>query len=44
MDKLVEKLDVGDGITSTPAIKSITGTQSLRDTLALMKRSRNFFQ
>ena len=37
--KIVKKLDVEDGNSQTPAMENIVGTQSLRDTLALMKRS-----
>ena len=33
-----------DENTKTPAIENITGTQSLRDTLTLMKKSKNFFK
>ena len=36
---IVKKSDVEDGNSQTPAIESITATQSLRDTLTLMKRS-----
>ena len=32
-----------DENTQTPAIEKIPGTQSLRDTLTLMKKSKNFF-
>ena len=37
-----KKSDVEDGNSQTPAIENIIGTQSLRDTLALMKRSKIF--
>ena len=40
--EVFKKSDVEDGKTQTPAIQNVTGTQSLRVTLALMKRS-NFF-
>ena len=42
--QLVKKSDIVDENTQTPAIENITGTQSLRDTLSLMKRSKNFFK
>ena len=42
LGEIVKKSNVEDGNTQTPAIESITATQSLRDTLTLMKRS-NFF-
>ena len=42
--QLVKKSDIVDGNTQTPAIQNIIGTQSLRDTLALTKRSNNFFK
>ena len=38
LGEIVQKSDVGDGNTQTPAIENITLTQSLRDTIALMKR------
>ena len=38
----LKNLDVEDRNSQTPAIKNIIGTQSLRDTLALMKRSKIF--
>ena len=37
-------MDVEDGNTQTPAVEKIIGTQSLRDTLALMKRSKIFLK
>ena len=43
LGEIVEKSDVENGNTQTPAIQKIIGTQSLRDTLALMTRSKNFF-
>ena len=43
-DEIVKKSDVEDGNTQTPAIEIIIGTQSFRKTLALMKRTKNFFQ
>ena len=39
LGELVKKSEVEDGNTQTPAIKKTIGTQSLRDTLTLMKRS-----
>ena len=42
--QLVKKSDIVDENTQTPAIENITGTQSLRDTLTLLKRSKNFFK
>ena len=30
--------------SQTPALENITGTQSIRDTLAFMKQSNNFFK
>ena len=44
LGKIVKNTDVEDGISQTPAIKNIPGTQSLRDTLTHMKGSRNFFE
>ena len=41
--QLVKKSDIVDENTQTPAIEVITGTQSLRDTLTLMK-SEIFFK
>ena len=41
--EIVKKSDVEDGNTQTPAIENTTGTQSLLDTLAFMKKSKNFF-
>ena len=38
-----KKSDVEDGNTQTTAIENLTITQSLRDTLAFMKKSNNFF-
>ena len=43
LNKLVKKSDVEDGNTQTPAIKNITGTQSLLDALSLIKRSKFFY-
>ena len=40
--EIVEKSDVEDENTQTPAIETITGTKSLRDTLSFMKRNKNF--
>ena len=42
--KLVEKSDVEDGNTQTPAIENTTTSQSLRDILSFMKTSKNFFK
>ena len=42
--KLVKKSDIEDGNTQTPAIENTTTSQSLRDTLSFMKRSKNFFK
>ena len=44
LGKTVQNSDVEDGNAQTPAIENITVTQSLRDTLALMKRSKNSFK
>ena len=42
--EIVKKSVAEDENTQLPAIENITGTQSLRDTLALVKRSKKFFQ
>ena len=42
LSEKIEKIDVEDENTQTLAILNIIGTQSLRDTLAFMKKS-NFF-
>ena len=42
LGELVEKSDVEDGNTQTPVLENITGTQTLRDTLSLMQRSKFF--
>ena len=42
--EVLMKLDADDGETQTPDIQIIIDIQSLRDTLALMKRSKFFFQ
>ena len=39
-----KKLVVEDGNTQTPALENMTGTQSLRDTMAFMKQSDNFIK
>ena len=39
LGEIDKKSDVENGNTQTLAIQNITGTQSLRDTLAFMKRS-----
>ena len=44
LGEIIKKSDVEDGITQTQAIKNITGTQSLRDTLTHMKGSKNFIK
>ena len=44
LGEIVKKSDVEDGNTQTTAIEILTGTQSLRDTLSLMKRSKIFFK
>ena len=44
LGEIVKKSDVEDGITQTPAIKVITGTLSLRDTLTHTKGSKNSFK
>ena len=41
---VVKKSKVEDGNTQTPAIKNTTTSQSLRDTLSFMKKSKNFFK
>ena len=41
---MVKNSDVGDANTRTPAIENKTSTLSLRDTLALMKRIKNYFK
>ena len=42
--EIVEKSDVEKRKTQIPAILNIIGTRSLRDTLAFMNRSKNFFK
>ena len=37
---MFKKPDIDDRITQTPAVKNITGTQSLRDTLTHMRESK----
>ena len=44
LGELVKKSEVEFGNTQTLAIENITGTQSLRDALAFMKQSNNFFK
>ena len=44
LGEIVRKSDDEDGNTQTPAIENIIGTSSLRDTLAFMKKSNNFFK
>ena len=44
LGEIVNRSYVEDGITQTPAIKNITGTRSLPDTLTPMKGSKNFFK
>ena len=42
--EIVKKSHVEDGNTQTSAIEIITGTQSIRDTLAFRKKIRNFLK
>ena len=42
--KLDKKSEVIDGNTQTPAIENTTISNSLRDTLSFMKKSKNFFK
>ena len=42
--EIVKESDVEDGDTQTPTIEIVTVTHTLRDTLALMKRSKNCFK
>ena len=44
LGEIVTKSDVEDGNTQTLAIESITVTQSLRETLTLMKRNQKFLK
>ena len=44
LSEIINKSDIEDGKTQTPAIEITTGTQSLRDTLSFMKRSKKFFK
>ena len=44
LDEIVKKSDVEDGNTQTPAMEIRIGTQSFRDTLVLMKRSKKLFK
>ena len=44
LDEIVKKSDVEDGNTQTLAIENTATSQSLRDTLSFMKRSKNFFK
>ena len=44
LGEAVKISDVEDGNTQRPAKESITATQSLRDTLTPMKRSKNFYK
>ena len=44
LGETVKKSDIEDENTQTPDIQNVRGTQSLRDTLAFMKKSRNFFK
>ena len=41
---MVEETNSEEGNTQTTGIKFLVGTQSLRDTLACMKRRENFFK
>ena len=42
--QIIIKSDIVHENTQTPAIENITATQSLRDTLAFMKKKNNFFK
>ena len=42
--EVFKKVDCEDGNTQTPAIQNIMGTQSIRDTLSFMRRSKNIFK
>ena len=42
--EVVKKSDVEDRNSQTPAIEIITGTQSLRNTLTLMKKCKSFYK
>ena len=44
LDEIFKKSEVENGKTQTSPIENITGTQSLRDTLSFMKKSKNFFK
>ena len=44
LGEIVRKSDFEEGNTQRAAIENITGTQSLPDTLALMKTSKNVFK
>ena len=44
LGEIVKKSDVEVENIQTPAIQKMTVTQSLRDTLALMKRDKNFLK
>ena len=42
--QVFKKLDSEDGNTQTQGIQNIIGTQSLRDTLVLLRRSKKIFK
>ena len=44
LGEIVKKSEVEDGKTQTPAIENITISNSLRDTLSFMRKSKNFFK
>ena len=44
LGELVKKPDLEDGNNQTPAIEKTSTSQSLRDTLSFMKKSKNFFK
>ena len=44
LGELVKKPNLEDGNSQTQAIENTTTSQSLRDTLSFMKRSKNFFK
>ena len=42
LGKIIEKSDIQDGNTQTPAIENTSISQSLRDTSSFLKISKNF--
>ena len=44
LGEVLKKPDSEDGNSQTPAIQNIISTQSLRDTIAFMKRSKIVFK